>query len=74
MPGTKVTADQFRLEENEVAHVPTGARWTAYPGRHEPHLESLGTLGSVLKNGDDYRKDDVLPFALKLLRERPMKE
>ena len=72
MPGTKVTADQFRLDGDEVIHTPTGARWTAYAGRPEPHLESLSMLGSVLPNGDDYRREDVLPFALKMLRERKL--
>jgi len=74
MTRTKVTADQFRLEGNKVVHIPTNARWTAYPGRPEPHMENLGMLGSVLPNGDDYCKEDVMPFVLKMLRERKMQE
>ena len=72
MPGTRVTADQFKLDRNEVVHIPTNARWTAYPGRPEPNLVSLGMIGSVLSNGDDYRREDVEPFALKMLRERKL--
>ena len=72
MPGTKVTLEQFKLEDHEVVHIPTGARWTAYRTIAEPHLESLGMLGSVLPNGDDYEYGDVLPIALKLLRERKL--
>jgi hypothetical protein len=52
-------------------HRPTNACWTAYPGDPLPHLQNLGMLGSVLPDGDEYREDDVLQIALKLLRERP---
>ena len=72
MTRTKVTPDQFRLDGNEVVHIPTSARWSSYPGRPEPHLENLGMLGSILPNGEDYWKEDVLPHALQLLRERKM--
>jgi hypothetical protein len=46
------TRDEFRLEENEVFHEPTGARWTAYSGIAEPHMENLGHLGDVLPDGN----------------------
>ena len=72
MTRTRVTADQFKLEGHEVVHVPTGARWTAYPGQPEAHSKNLGMLGSVLPNGDDYRPHDVEPIALKMLRERKL--
>jgi hypothetical protein len=52
-------------------HRPTNACWTADPGDPLPHLQNLGMLGSVLPDGDEYREDDVLQIALKLLRERP---
>jgi hypothetical protein len=71
MTRTRVTDDQFEIEDNEVVHLPTGARWTAYPGRAEPHLYSAGMIGSVLPNGEDYRLDDVQPIALRLLATRP---
>lgn len=71
MTRTRVTEDQFKVEENEVIHLPTNARWTAYPGRPEPAHHSPGMLGSVLPNGDDYRPDDVHPIAIRLLAARP---
>jgi hypothetical protein len=70
MPGTRAAESQFEVSENEVEHKPTGARWTAFPGRPEAHLRSLSMLGSVLPNGDDYRLDDVEPVALRLLAAR----
>lgn len=71
MTRTRVTEDQFRVDENEVTHTPTNARWSAYPGRPEPAVYSPGMLGSVLPNGDDYWREDVEPIALKLLAARP---
>ncbi|WFU39873.1 hypothetical protein QA640_36980 [Bradyrhizobium sp. CB82] len=72
MTRTRVTEDLFRVEENEVIHAPTNARWTAYPGRPVPANYSAGMLGSVLPNGDEYWREDVEPIALKFLAERPM--
>ena len=71
MARAQVSEDQFRVEEDEVIHLPTNARWTAHPGRREPHLYSLGMVGSVLHNGDDYWREDVEPIAIKLLATRP---
>lgn len=72
MARTRVTEDQFKIEENEVVHIPTTARWTAYPGRPEPHLYSEGMVGSALSSGQDYWRGDVEPIALKLLAARPL--
>lgn len=72
MARTRVTEDQFQVDENEVVHRPTGARWTAYPGRPEPHLCSAGMLGSLLPSGEDYRREDVERVALQLLAARPL--
>lgn len=72
MPGTKVLDDQFEIRENEVIHRPTNARWSAYPGRPEANIRSLGMLGSVLPNGDDYRQDEVERVALRLLAARQL--
>ena len=63
--------DEFEVRGDEVTHRPTNARWTAHPGDPLPHLQNPGMLGSVLPDGDEYREDDVLQIALKLLRERP---
>jgi hypothetical protein len=71
MARTWVTEDQFGIDENDVIHVPTNARWTAYPGRPEPHLYSQGMIGSVLPTGEDYWREDVEPIAIKLLAARP---
>lgn len=72
MPRTRVSEDQFEVRQNEVIHLPTNARWSAYPGRPDANIRSLGMLGSVLPNGDDYRQDEVERIALRLLAERPL--
>lgn len=54
---TRVTEDHFQVDENEVIQTPTGACWTAYPGRPEPHLCSAGMLGSLLPSGEDYIRE-----------------
>ena len=70
MAGTKVTREQFEILENSVVHKPTGARFTAYPGRPEIDRENVGRAGDVLENGDDYRLDEIRDIAALLLRER----
>ncbi|WJR74942.1 hypothetical protein [Bradyrhizobium sp. NP1] len=71
MARTRVTEDQFRVEENEVTHIPTNMRWTAYSGRPGPAYVSPAMLGSLLSNEDDYWREDVEPIARKLLAARP---
>lgn len=35
--GRKLPSEsEFEIKENEVVHKPTGASWSAYPGRPEP--------------------------------------
>ena len=72
--GQKIPSEsEFEVEENEVVHKPTGASWSAYPGRPEPANYRPSLLGSVLRNGDDYREHEVEAIALRLLRDRPLK-
>jgi len=69
--GRKLPSEtEFEVEENAVVHRPTGATWTAYPGRPEPANYRRAMLGSVLPNGDDYREHEVQEIAFRLLRER----
>jgi len=70
MAGTKVTREQFEILTDAVVHTPTGARFSAYPGRPEISQENLGRAGDRLENGDDYRPEDVRAMAKQLLRER----
>jgi hypothetical protein len=58
-----VTRAQFEISKNKVVHKPTGARFTAYPGRPEIATENLGRAGGRLENGDDYRPEDVRAMA-----------
>jgi hypothetical protein len=65
---------EFEVSENEVVRNPTNATWTAYSGPPEPHLYRQSMLGSVQPNGDDYREDEVMEMALRLLAERLTKK
>jgi hypothetical protein len=61
---------EFEVKGDEVTHTPTGATWTAHPGRPESHSCRQAMLGSVLRNGDDYHPHEVQEWAERLLRER----
>jgi hypothetical protein len=65
-------ADEFEVRGDEVTHRPDQCALDSIPGDPLPHLQNPGMLGSVLPSGDEYREDDVLRIALKLLRERPV--
>lgn len=69
MARTRVTEDQFQVDENEVIQTPTGAHWTAYA---EPNLCPDDLLGSLLPSAEDDRPEDVERIALRLLAARPL--
>jgi hypothetical protein len=71
MPIREPSLDEFEVQENEVIHKPTNARFTAYPGI--PHLHSFNRsrLGDILPNGDDYEIGAVQRIAEQLLARRP---
>jgi len=66
----KAVTEEFKVEENLVVHVPTNAKFSAYPGSDEIHVHNPGNLGSVLPNGDDYDEDSVWVIARQLMKER----
>jgi hypothetical protein len=66
--------EEFKIVENEAVHEPTSARWTAYPGIPEPHMENLGHLGDVLKDGNHYWPEEVRQIARQLPTERLQRE
>lgn len=66
----KPTPEEFEVKGDVVTHNPTGASWTASPGRPEASWHNRGNLGDVLKNGDDYWPDEVKAIALQLLAQR----
>ena len=70
MPRTKVVREQFLMSENEIVHMPTGARFTAYPGIAEPHNVNWGPAGDVLPNGEDYSRSKIQAMAARLMKER----
>jgi len=65
-----VSAEQFECGEDEVTHVPTGARFWAYPESLEPHGENWGRSGRVLDNGDVYEQAEIYHMACEFLRQR----
>jgi hypothetical protein len=56
---TPVRPDQFEISPNGIRHRPSGAKYTPHPGAPHFGTLSLGRLGSVLPNGEDYRPHDV---------------
>jgi hypothetical protein len=67
---TRVTRSQFEIGENEVRHIPTGARFWAYPGIAEPHRCNRGRADIRFPNGEDYHLSDIQVVATQLLVER----
>jgi hypothetical protein len=65
-----VTREQFEILQDVVIHKPTGARFSAHPGRQEIAFLNWGRAGDLLENGDDYRREDVHAMAEQLLRAR----
>ncbi|CAN1484562.1 hypothetical protein MCEREM21A_00005 [Sphingomonadaceae bacterium] len=70
MPHRKALRDQFTLYGDKVVHLPTGATWIAEP--KDPQLAALfmGSLGSVLDNGDEYDRREAHSIAVEMLEER----
>jgi hypothetical protein len=60
---TKVVREQFLMSENEIVHMPTGARFNAYPGIAEPHSVKWGRAGDVLPNGEDFSRGAIQAMA-----------
>jgi len=65
------TVDEFEVSHNQVRHVPTKATFYAYEGHKEIKGNLVGSMGSVLPNGDDYDVDSIWAIARQLIRERP---
>jgi hypothetical protein len=55
--------DEFEIGENEVTHKPTGAWFSAYPGR--PEIANRRVV-----DPEDYAMLDIEQIAAVLLRER----
>jgi hypothetical protein len=70
MTVTKVTPEQFEIQDSAVLHTPTGARFFAYPGQSQFSNANWGRAGDVLPSGDDYRREDIRVMAEKLWSQR----
>ena len=64
---------EFKIEKDGIRHLPTNARFYPYAGMEKLQNVMLGSLGSVLPNGDDYRQDEVEEMAVKLWAARGTK-
>lgn len=65
-----VLREQFELGEDEVVHIPTGARFWAYPEIAEPHGVNWNRAGDILDNGDQYEQEEIREIAVALLKGR----
>jgi 23S rRNA A2030 N6-methylase RlmJ len=63
MPLKTPSREEFKVEGDEVTHVPTGKAYRAYPGSAEIANENVADV-------DDYRESDIREIAKQLLSER----
>ena len=70
MTRTLIDDSEYEVSETEIAHTPTGASWTWYPGsRDEMYaFEHTRGLGNRLPDGRDYYPGDVREGALRARR------
>lgn len=67
----KADESQFKTEGTRVTHIPTGARFSTYPGSDSTDATiNWGQAGSVLANGDEYDRDDIATVARRILFPR----
>jgi hypothetical protein len=69
MASTRVDLNQFEISAKGITHKPTGASYTAHPGSPYSGIMNDGQLGNVLKNGEDYRPDEVKEMMQRLWAE-----
>ena len=67
MPSKMMSRDQFKLVGDEVTHMPTGKRCSAYPGTPNISSENVVNVG-------DYREYEIRELAATLLAERLKKK
>lgn len=65
MPSTQGAREQFRWDDDKLTHEPTRARFTL-----GSQFVNYGRTGSVLSNGDDFQREDVLKMAYQLVLEK----
>lgn len=70
MPLRKALRGEFSINGDMVAHIPTGAFWTACPKDTQFSALSMGKLGTFLDNGDEYDPRDVHELAITMLKDR----
>ena len=70
MPQVKAMREQFQLDCDKVIHRPTGAFWIAYYGDPQLAAISMGRLGAILDNGDEYDRREAHEIAVAMLKER----
>jgi hypothetical protein len=70
MPHRKALRGEFSVNGDMVVHMPTGAFWTAHPKDTLLSALSMGELGALLDNGDEYDPRDVHELAVTILAGR----
>lgn len=68
MARTRPAADEFARGYRWIVHLPTGARWETCETSVRLRLTELGGLGSVMRDGRDYREYEVSEMAQALWR------
>jgi hypothetical protein len=66
-----VVPSQFEVGKNKIFHKPTQATFSFDTGRTTFKSVDWGRAGEQSATGQDYRKDDVIRVAQKLLTKLP---
>jgi hypothetical protein len=66
-----VVPSQFEVGKNKIVHKPTQATFNFHTGHTTFKSVDWGRAGEQLSTGQDYRKDDVMRVAQKLLTKLP---
>jgi hypothetical protein len=64
----KPSREQFSIGQYQIQHIPTGAKFGAYPGESDLRYINWGRLGDLCSRSD-YR-EELTRIARQLLRER----
>ncbi len=68
---TPVVPSQFAVSKHKIVHKPTKATFSFDTGQTTFKSINWGHAGEQLSTGPDYRKDDVMRVAQRLLRKLP---
>jgi hypothetical protein len=70
MDTTRCRPEEFEITAEGITHKPTGYSFVVHARQPTSGTEKEGQLGSILKDGREYRPDEVKEMARELWRRR----